>query len=221
MLAPTHNTSPRDMSRDDTSVDVNSVQPRMAPRTAGQYRKTRTAGLFGNTPLGVEKDGKWHVTVPSNFPQGGFKGWSNCAFMTVTPDRRYAPAVCKDPNVGPGDTFVIDLPKVPAEHTVQVIRVVMPQLLDYETLQQYEMSTAEASAKAGGCCGGGVDERGWFINTHKPEAMRLFPPVGVKPGEEFFVEVPRSRVCCMYESQVPAWIFCLWCLAKNIIEMAV
>jgi hypothetical protein len=43
----------------------------------------------------------------------------------------------------------------------------------------------------------------------------------VKPGEEFFVEVPRSRVCCMYESQVPAWIFCLWCLAKNIIEMAV
>ena len=89
--------------------------------------------MFGNTPLGVEKDGKWHVTVPSNFPQGGFKGWSNCAFMTVTPDRRYAPAVCKDPNVGPGDTFVIDLPKVPAEHTVQVIRVVMPQLLDYET----------------------------------------------------------------------------------------
>jgi len=60
VLAPTHNTSPRDMSRDDTSVDVNSVQPRMAPRTAG---------LFGNTPLGVEKDGKWHVTVPSNFPQ--------------------------------------------------------------------------------------------------------------------------------------------------------
>ena len=25
-------------------------------------------GLFGNTPLGYVKDGKWHVTVPSNFP---------------------------------------------------------------------------------------------------------------------------------------------------------
>lgn len=89
-------------------------------------------GLFGNTPLGYVKDGKWHVTVPSNFPQGGFKSWSRCAFMTVTPDRRYVPAVCKDPNVGPGDTFVIDYPKVPKEGTVKVVRVVMPVLPDWQ-----------------------------------------------------------------------------------------
>ena len=89
-------------------------------------------GLFGNTPLGYVKDGKWHVTVPSNFPHGGFKNWSRCAFFTVTPDRRYVPAVCKDPNVGPGDTFVIDYPKVPKEGTVKVVRVVMPVLPDWQ-----------------------------------------------------------------------------------------
>ena len=51
--------------------------------------------------------------------------------------------------------------------------------------------------------------------------MRLFPPVGVKPGEEFFVEVPIPTVCGMHQEQVPAVLFCFWCIAKFAIEVAV
>ena len=108
--------------------EVNETQAGRPVEASSRY----PPGLFGNTPLGYVKDGKWHVTVPSNFPQGGFKDWSRCAFMTVTPDRRYVPAVCKDKNVGPGDTFVIDYPKVPKEGTVKVVRVVMPVLPDWQ-----------------------------------------------------------------------------------------
>lgn len=86
----------------------------------------------------------------------------------------------------------------------------------------YNMSTAEAAKRHGAdCFGRGGKRKGWFLPIdNKGKEMRLFPPVGVKPGEEFFVEVPLPTVCGMHEAQVPCVIFCFWWIAKFAIEVA-
>lgn len=55
---------------------------------------------------------------------------------------------------------------------------------------------------------------------NKGKEMRLFPPVGVKPGEEIFVEVPLPSVCGINKEQVPAVCLFFWCIAKFAIEVA-
>lgn len=136
------------------------------------------SGLFADAPLGYVKDGNWHVPIPHNFPKNGLDGWSKCAFMTVTPDRRYVPVVVKDSNVGPGDIAVLPYPQPPADHLVKcVFKVIMP------------------------CLFGDALAEGWWIQTPLGNTMRLFPPVGVKPGEEFWVEELKRMYCGCTEDQ--------------------
>jgi len=152
---------------------------------------------YADTPLGyVGEDGQWYVTIPHNMPPHSEEG--DFAFWTITPDRRYVPVHVQNPDVGPGDVVVFPLPPEVDETKLKFppFKCLMPELDEEEI------------------------ENGWDVFAPDGKTrVRLYPPVGVKMGEEFWVEVQKDGGSCDL-SQEQQGCLCVACLCAVKISLS-
>lgn len=181
-----------------TSCGTKKGESGEAPKDANDSKPLPPGSApYADAPLGyVGEDGQWHVTIPHNMPkdeEGDF------AFFTITPDRRYAAvSVVQDPDVGPGDVIVLPLPPPIDETKLKFppFKCLMPELDEEEI------------------------ENGWDVFAPDGKTrVRLYPPVGVKMGEEFWVEVEKDGGCCDL-SQEQQGCLCVACLCAVKISLS-
>lgn len=181
-----------------TSCGTKKGESGEAPKDANDSKPLPPGSApYADAPLGyIGEDGQWHVTIPHNMPkdeEGDF------AFFTITPDRRYASvAIVQDPDVGPGDVVVLPLPPQIDETKLKFppFKCLMPELDEEEI------------------------ENGWDVFAPDGKTrVRLYPPVGVKMGEEFWVEVEKDGGCCDL-SQEQQGCLCVACLCAVKISLS-
>ena len=154
---------------------------------------------FAGTPLGyIGDDGQWYVTVPYNYSYEDIVELGCIAFFTVTPDRRYVPVCIEDKSVCPGSVVAYPLPPpVPENKLKRSFKVIMPELTPEE------------------------DHDGWEVYTGEDEkTMTIAAPVGVKPGEEFWVEIEKEGCCarcCSDENAAKCGWACGICLFGSLV----